>query len=539
MSQGKYIFSILLIFGLACQPVNKDLSNTRRQIEISVLKPPAAVFGQLLYDVQMAHIFEDGKTFVDCVPKVDADSIMTSYARSKEADDFDLRGFINIYFDQPRPLPKVEQMTVLDLTAHINRLWEVLQRPADSADYGSRIGLSHPYIVPGGRFREIYYWDSYFTMLGLQVSEEHELIEAMVKNFAEMIDRFGFIPNGSRTYFLGRSQPPFFALMVNLLASVKGESIWEEYLPYLQKEHTFWMKGTDNLTVNNPAISRVVLLDSKFVLNRYWDNFDGPREESLAEDVRLATEAGEEKPAVFKHLRAGAESGWDYSSRWFADGRNLGTIETTNIIPVDLNALLYYLEQSIAKGGELTGNQALAAEYKGKAQIRKEALNRYCWNETEGYFNDYNFRLEASTGTPSLAGVFPLSFEMASVQQASRVSEFIENNFLKAGGLISTLNQTGEQWDAPNGWPPLQWMSFWGLKNYGHDTLAYEIGTRWTILNEKVYGRTAKMMEKYNVVDTTLEGGGGEYPLQDGFGWTNGVYLKMKSELDIRKEVTE
>ncbi|SMD37286.1 alpha,alpha-trehalase [Reichenbachiella faecimaris] len=518
----------------ACQIGDTDQTvEPFQSSQASVPHPPAKVFGSLLYEVQTSRIFDDGKTFVDCVPKVAPDSIMKAYMANKGNANFDLKTFVNTYFDQPYKHPVYnEEQDTASLIDHIDKLWGTLKRPADSAVFGSRIQLPYPYVVPGGRFREIYYWDSYFTMLGLEVSGEHQLIEDMVKNFAEMIDRFGFIPNGSRTYFLGRSQPPFFALMINLLASIKGKSVWVEYLPYLQKEYDFWMTGADSLTVQNATSQRVVLLDSKYVLNRYWDNFDGPREESLAEDVLLARESGREESLVFRHLRAGAESGWDYSSRWFADGNTLKTIETTNIIPVDLNALIYYLEQTIAKGYKQTGQDALAAEYEGKAQIRREALNFYCWDEVLGYFIDYNFKFKTHTSNPSLAGVFPLSFEIADASQAEKVSDFIQQNFLKDGGLISTLNYTGEQWDAPNGWPPLQWMSFWGLKNYDKDSLANTIAKRWVSLNERVYQRTGKMMEKYNVEDLTLEGGGGEYPLQDGFGWTNGVYLKMKSELE-------
>lgn len=526
------VFLIGLWVFLACETTQTRQENTPDSTQNLVYRPPTAVYGQLLYDVQFANIYEDGKTFVDCIPKIDPDSIRGSYESTKNRDDFDLKTFVGTYFDPPyTPQNTAEQLHDAPIVAHIDQLWKVLRRPADSTRYGSRINLKKNYVVPGGRFREIYYWDSYFTMLGLEVSGEHQMIEDMVGNFADMIDQFGFIPNGSRTYYLGRSQPPFFAMMVDLLAGIKGDQVWEAYLPYLEKEYAFWMEGTEDLNVNTTTAKRTVLLDSKYVLNRYWDNFDGPREESLAEDVSLVRESGREESAMYRHLRAGAESGWDYSSRWFADSQNLNTIETTNIIPVDLNALLYNLEQTIAKGSAHTGQIAMAAEYEGKAQIRKETINQYCWNEETGFYSDYNLKSKTITSVPSLAGMYPLTFQLASNQQAKRAAEFVEKNFLKPGGLMSTLNSTGQQWDAPNGWPPLQWMSFVGLQNYQEDTLAHEAASRWTALNEKVYNRTGKMMEKYNVEDIELEGGGGEYPLQDGFGWTNGVYLRLKSEL--------
>ena len=128
----------------------------------------------------------------------------------------------------------------------------------------------------------------------------------------------------------------------------------------------------------------------------------------------------------------------------------------------------------------------------------------------------------------TLAAAFPLFFEIASGSQAERVAKILKQHFLQPGGLISTTETTGQQWDAPNGWAPLQWIAIIGLRNYKQDELAKEIARRWMNINEKVYHDTGKMMEKYNVVETDLKAGGGEYPSQDGFGWTNGVYLALE-----------
>ena len=143
---------------------------------------------------------------------------------------------------------------------------------------------------------------------------------------------------------------------------------------------------------------------------------------------------------------------------------------------------------------------------------------------------DYDFKKEASTPVLSLAGLFPLFFEMAEKGQAASVAEIVASDFLKPGGVVSTLNETGQQWDAPNGWAPLQWVTIQGLRNYGHAELAGTIKDRWVALNIKVYKNTGKMVEKYNVQDLSLEAGGGEYPVQDGFGWTNGVLLRLLQE---------
>jgi alpha,alpha-trehalase len=161
---------------------------------------------------------------------------------------------------------------------------------------------------------------------------------------------------------------------------------------------------------------------------------------------------------------------------------------------------------------------------------------KYCWNADQNFFMDYDFIDGKTTGIKSLAGVYPLFLEMSEKDQAEKASGVIANEFLKDGGLVTTLTDTDQQWDAPNGWAPLQWMTYRGLKNYQIDKLANEIRSRWLRSNERVYKATGKMMEKYNVMDTTLIAGGGEYPNQDGFGWTNGVALALKNELTVKRQ---
>lgn len=236
---------------------------------------------------------------------------------------------------------------------------------------------------------------------------------------------------------------------------------------------------------------------------------------------------------MYRHLRSGATSGWDFSSRWFADGKSILTIETTDIIPVDLTCLMYELEQTLSGVYTKMGDSGKAADYKSRAEKRIKFLNEYCWNEQDGYYYDYNFRTKKQMLIPSLATTYPLFFKMSSGAQAKKVAENIRLKFLKSGGVTTTLNNTGQQWDAPNGWAPLQWMTIQGLENYRHHDLARDIAERWANLNIKVFHRTGKLMEKYNVMDTNLEAGGGEYPSQDGFGWTNGVLLKLMNKYQI------
>lgn len=491
---------------------------------------PQHDLGELFVAVQLAPVFPDSKTFVDCIPKYSTATILARYHQQKDQADFNLSAFVHQNFILPTASMYADTDTFPPIEVHIEKLWGKLVR-RDSVSTGSLIDLPFPYIVPGGRFNELYYWDSYFTLLGLQVSGKDQLIEDMVENFSWLIQAYGFIPNGTRTYYLSRSQPPFFALMVELLAAIKGEAVLLKYLPQLVAEHQFWMKGEENLGQNRNAVRRVVRLADNSILNRYWDNDSTPRPEAYKEDVETASLIAVKPEITYRNIRAAAESGWDFSARWFKDGLSLETIHTTEIIPVDLNSLLYNLEKTIAKAYGLKKDEKNSTLFFSKAKARKTALLKYCWNNSAGFFMDYDYVAKKSTGFYSLAGMAPLYFFMAEKEQAEKVAAHIERYFLFPGGLSSTLILSGQQWDAPNGWAPLQWMSYKGLKQYQHDALADTLKNRWIETVQHQYLESGKLLEKYNVIFPGIPGGGGEYPTQDGFGWTNGVYLRMLQPL--------
>jgi len=485
----------------------------------------------LYEDVQLGDIFADSKFFVDCIPASTPEVILAQYRREKHQPGFDLKTFVQTHFILPSEADNNYASGGKKLPEHIAELWDVLTRtPYEQG--GTLIPLPYPYIVPGGRFREIYYWDSYFTMLGLQVSKRVDIIQYMVDNFAYLINQVGFIPNGNRTYYLGRSQPPFFALMVTILMEEKGKDILLQYRSQLEKEYSFWMDGAEDLTPTNPTHRHVVLMQDGSILNRYWDDRDTPRPEAFIEDTHIAAKSGKDPAVVYRHIRAAAESGWDFTSRWFRDGASMETIQTTDLIPVDLNCLLLYLEIMLCTIYEQQDEEALQNILPQLLQ-RNKAIDRYCWNEEKGFYFDFQFKDRQQSNAYTLAATFPLFFNLSTTEQSAKVALCIEEKFLKPGGLISTLTVTREQWDAPNGWAPLQWISYKGLKKNGHTQLADRIRQNWMRNNEKVYAATGKMMEKYNVADTETEAGGGEYPNQDGFGWTNGVYLKFMSEVNI------
>ncbi|VTN02790.1 Cytoplasmic trehalase [Raoultella ornithinolytica] len=437
---------------------------------------PADRYLELFTHVQKSRIFADSKTFPDCAPKQDPLDILIHYRRVKHQPGFDLRQFVEEHFWMPdnRTDDYVSDPR-RSLKEHIDHLWPVLTRePQDHIPWSSLLALPQSYIVPGGRFSETYYWDSYFTMLGLAESGREDLLKCMADNFAWMIETYGHIPNGNRTYYLSRSQPPVFALMVELFEEdgVRGA---RRYLDHLKLEYQFWMDGADSL-IPNQAYRHTVRMPDGSLLNRYWDDRDTPRDESWREDVETARHSGRPANEVYRDLRAGAASGWDYSSRWLRDITRLASIRTTQFIPIDLNAFLFKLENTIANLSGLKGDRETEAAFRQKASDRRSAVNRYLWDEEGGCFRDYDWRREQQA-LFSAASIVALYVGMATHQQAERLADAVRARLLTPGGIMATEYDSGEQWDKPNGWAPLQWMAIQGFKLYGQDPLGDEIAT--------------------------------------------------------------
>jgi alpha,alpha-trehalase len=491
---------------------------------------PSRDLGALFAAVERSALFPDSKTFVDATPRFAPAAISADYARSRGEPGFDLRAFVARNFELPAaPPPAFRTDADQSMEEHIRALWPVLTRDVapESATASTLIPLPRPYVVPGGRFREVYYWDSYFTMLGLAASGRLDLVRDMLDDFAYLVRTFGHVPNGNRTYYLSRSQPPFLAAMVALLAGATDTGQALPYLDALETEHAFWMDGEATATPAAP-VRRVVRLPDGAVLNRYWDDRADARPESFRQDVDLAERVpASGRAALFRNVRASAESGWDFSSRWMRDPRDLRTLETTDIVPLDLNCLLYQEERLIAalraRRGR-PGDADVARRFRAAAERRRRALMAVAWDPASGWFDDVRWRTGARvTDRPTLAAVLPLYVGLADSAEASAVAARLERDFLRPGGLVTSLVASGQQWDAPNGWAPLEWMAVAGLRRYGENALADTISGRWLALNRRVFRATGRMMEKYDVEDLARPAGGGEYPAQDGFGWTNGV----------------
>ncbi len=495
-----------------------------------VRAPPQVEFADLFTAVQTAALFPDSKTFADAVPLASPATILRLYHEQPPRSAADLRLFVSRYFTVADDSAAVglthSSAAPVPLGVHIDALWSQLERSSPTVPlYSSALPLPKPYVVPGGRFRELYYWDSYFTMLGLAQSGRQDLVQDMIDDFGWLIDRYGHIPNGTRTYYLGRSQPPFFFEMVALAQPQDPAAAWARYLPQLRREYAFWMDGATALKAGG-ARRRVVRLADGGVLNRYWDDVDAPRDESWREDSALARSSGGESLQLYRDVRAAAESGWDFSSRWLRDPQSLASIETTRIVPVDLNSLLFGLEQAIRAGCERAGDSVCTKDFARRATARHRAIDRYLWNPQRHIYSDYRWTDGRRTSVLSAATLYPLFESLASTVQARQVAAVVRDSLLARGGLATTRLTTGQQWDAPNGWAPLQWIAVRGLRDSGSGALAATIACRWLVNVTMAYQHSGRLVEKYNVM-TAGGGAGGEYPLQDGFGWTNGVTRRL------------
>ncbi|MEM8815462.1 MAG: alpha,alpha-trehalase TreF [Pseudomonadota bacterium] len=490
---------------------------------------PDILFPELFEAVQSSRVLDDSKAFVDAIPRGSPADILRAYLGERSKEDFNLAEFVNSNFELPAAAPPPRERAIAaPVGERIETLWNTLTREADRAiAHSSLIPLPNRYVVPGGRFREVYYWDSYFTMLGLADSGHTQLVRDMVDNFAYLIDEIGFVPNGNRTYYCTRSQPPYFSLMIELLATIDADdSVYVRYLPQLEREYRFWMDGVDELSPELPAYRHVVR-GPRGPLNRYWDDLATPRQESYAEDLDLAATAGREPEALYRDLRAGAESGWDYSSRWLANPMSLSSIRTTSVVPVDLNALLCHLEQTLAHAYRLAGDAQQSADCESRAELRRDALRSIFFDSAEGMFVDLELPGLQPTGILSIAAVYPLFLGLATPAQAHCVAEVLQRDFLKPGGWVTSNHAGGQQWDSPNGWAPMQWLTYEGLRRYGYEAAAEEGARRWVNGNLAVYQGCGRLLEKYNVESVGVAGAGGEYPVQDGFGWTNAVLLRL------------
>lgn len=491
-------------------------------------------------------VFPDGKRIPDCTPRGMLQEVSAAYAVAAAQPDFNPTHFWLTHFISPDT--SVPEISYEDgeptLDAYITRMWSELSYHAPQ-DRGTLLGTPNVHLKPGERFAEGYYWDLADAISGLLAEarsdndlERHkkeQLVNGVAANIASQIQRFGYAPNGQRTYYLGRSQPPVFVGILKEMAAYYGDrwpNIKQEYRPIVEREYHWFMQGEAVASMKNGTSmqARVIHLPDGTMLNRHWDFNATPRAESFQEDIETARKRPDIDPrTVFRHLRAGAESGKDFTARFLSDPERLETIHAADFITPELNSMLWEYEDFLAQTHEEAGNSSRAVEYRERADRRLAAMNTYLWNEAEGYFGDYNFADDEQSGIKSMAMAYPVARGLASPEQARRTAAVMGRDLLMRGGFVSALVESEQQWDSPNGFPRDQKEGVQALLKSGHDWLAHQAINNWLSRDQAVFERLGVLVEKNNVVDAeALPGAGGEYPVQRGFLWTNGVHRWMQ-----------
>ncbi|KPP68961.1 Trehalase-like [Scleropages formosus] len=466
--------------------------------------------GEILKQVQMAKLYDDDKYFVDMKLR-DAPEGTLNFSQ--------LREFLNKYFEPPEQefepwipldwkenpqfLLRIADKELRDWAEKLHNLWKSLgckirAGVKEHPELYSLISTPHPVVVPGGRFRELYYW-------------------------------YGFVPNGGRVYYERRSQPPFLTLMVeSYYQATKDRSFLRTALPVLEKEYKFWME-------NRSVV--VAVGGNQYLLNRYAVQVAQPRPESYSDDVELAEGLTEEaQQQLYMEMNSGAESGWDFSSRWFLDGQGQNSLKdtrTSHILPVDLNALLCRNEGLLASFHRLVGETTSAEHYEKARGERLKAIEALLWDPERNSWFDYSLVTNTSRTAFHPTNLAPLWAQCYSTpSMGEQALQYLEDSgALKyQNGVPSSMTASGQQWDFPNAWPPLQHMLIEGLSNLNTTKakeVAFDLAQRWIRTNWLAYVKYGHMYEKYSVEGDGKPGGGGEYEVQLGFGWTNGVAMQL------------
>jgi alpha,alpha-trehalase len=584
---------------------------------------PVFCNADMLSVVQGAELFgPDNKEFVDMPMKRSPEEVVKKfYAGWNHSDPQAIRTFVEDCFEAagsdltswtpddwspslPEPfVSSIRDDTLKALAFQVHEVWHHLGKKLSDSVYSqperhSLLPLRHPTtIVAGGRFRETYYWDSFWVVKGLLHSGMYQSARHLVENLLHLVKTYGFVPNGGRSYYLRRSQPPLLAQMVHEVFVNMKQQEPEQALQFLREavtlldaEYSFWMtSGQRAVDIECPVGQpcRVAEKSSTssnptdtMTLNRFYVDQPYPRPEAYTVDRATAESVPESFRAdLFRHLAAGAESGWDYSSRWMGDHLNLHSLITSHIIPADLNAIMYRNELTLARMHLLLGDLASSQRYLDAGTKRWSAIKALLWDESLHRWGDYVLEDSAvrfaggqpgrTTGT-GVANFIPLwakchlppprtlpdlvtpaaqfvtssllfdpiaQLDAAQQQEADAILDSLaDSGLVLEGGAVTMVElpiPTDEQWDFPNAWPPLQHLLVEGLQYLGtpeSSQLAFKLAQQFVSSTFIAHQKSGLFLEKYDARTPGSPGGGGEYSLQEGFGWTNGVLLDLLSK---------
>ena len=369
---------------------------------------------------------------------------------------------------------------------YIDGFWHRLIHE-ETSDRGTLIGVPRPYLVPAvdnhrPLFQEMYYWDTYFTGLGVYgTSREYLIVDAAV-NLAALVERFGFIPNGTRYYFTSRSQPPFFTKLLRLAYTIKARRHDLDAAEFLTRMTAAAVKEHETCWLGDKHPHERV---------KY-------RGQSRYHDIN------------YSHFLASCESGWDHSTR--CDGAQPGTEagRWLDFLPVCLNSVLYARELDLAWAYRTLHQPDRAQYWDAVAAERVAVLRELFWDADQGFYFDYDWKRREASPTASLAGFYPLWAGWATADEAARVAKEWLPKFLLHGGLVTSLDAfSGRQWAHPNGWAPLQWLAAAGLDRYGFRDEANEVRRRWLDTCAATFAKRQTLLEKYNVADPDAAPAGG------------------------------
>lgn len=518
--------------------------------------------GELLHKVQLAGVFDDSKTFVDLKQLYSESEILADFANllSKTGEQptlEQLRKFVDGHFTEGNELEswippdfsrssksplfqRIVDPNLRQFSKSIVEKWGKLGRKVSKevSEYPDRysfINVPNGFIIPGGRFKELYYWDTFWIVRGLLISNMPDTARDMIENLLYLVETYGYIPNGSRLYYLGRSQPPLLAAMVASYFVFTQDQDWlGRNIGTVEKELRYWLDTKKQI---------VSVKGQTYTLLRYYADRDarGPRPESYSEDYNNAGALPPTAREDFYHeMKSTAESGWDFSTRWFITANNitgnLTTVHATRIIPVDLNAIFAGALQLTGDLHSRLKNRQKARKWRSYAYQWRKAIENVLWDETEGSWFDYDINTNTlrkhfypSCATPLWAGAVEIND--AERFTARLVKYLISSGALYfPGGVPSSMIYSEQQWDFPNAWPPSQSILIGGLELSGSieaKMLALEQAQSWVRSNYVGYCESQKMFEKYCALKVGKEGSGGEYTVQEGFGWTNGIVLEL------------
>jgi alpha,alpha-trehalase len=404
--------------------------------------------------------------------------------------------------------------------------------------------LPHAYVVPGGRFNEMYGWDSYFIQVGLLRDGQLAAARGMAANFLYEIQNYGTLLNANRTYYLTRSQPPFLTrMLLGVYEKDHDRESLRSSLRTVQKYYGFWTSDPHLV----PATG----------LSRYYDLGDGPAPEVESDERDAAGKSHYDRAKeyyvthevtdydesryfdanterltdlFYKGDRSMRESGFDPSNRF-----GPFSVDIIHYVPVCLNVLLYQMEKDGAEISRALGDPAAAVTWEARARERQQRIDEYLWDEKAGLYFDYNFETKKRRPYEFATTFYPLWAGVASPRQAARVVRSLPR-FEAAGGILTSTQTTGNQWDAPFGWAPIQLLAVEGLRRYGYHADADRIARKFIALVTKEFEEHGTIVEKYDVKrresDVAADIRFGYSANQAGFGWTNGAFVELLAGLE-------